>query len=61
VSGDRLLLCSDGLTGMLSDDEIAAILAQPDVTSEEVCRQLVEEANLAGGEDNITVVVVTAK
>ena len=60
MSGDRLLLCSDGLTGMLSDDEISAILAQPGVTSEEACRQLVEEANLAGGEDNITVVVVTA-
>jgi serine/threonine protein phosphatase PrpC len=45
---------------MLSDDEIAAILAQSDTSSQEICRQLVEEANLAGGEDNITVVVVTA-
>jgi protein phosphatase len=60
-AGDRLLLCSDGLTGMLSDEEISVVLAQTGATSEEICRQLVEEANLAGGEDNITVVLVTAK
>ena len=55
--GDRLLLCSDGLTDMVDDDGIAAILtadADPDAT----CRRLVDAANAAGGKDNVTVVVV---
>ena len=53
---DRVLLCSDGVTGMLSDDEINLVLhaaAEP----EEACRQLVTRANEAGGRDNITAVV----
>lgn len=53
---DRVLLCSDGLTGMLTDDEINQILhaqEEPD----EACRQLVARANEVGGRDNITVVV----
>lgn len=54
--GDRLLLCSDGVTGMLSDDEINQILHAAD-KSEEACRELVARANEAGGRDNITVVV----
>jgi PPM family protein phosphatase len=57
VTGDRLLLCSDGLTSMLDDSTIAHILdsqAEP----AEAARSLVEAANLAGGADNITVVVV---
>jgi serine/threonine protein phosphatase PrpC len=56
-SGDRLLLCSDGLTGMVSEDEIAAILiGEPDPSA--AARQLVAAANAAGGIDNITVLVV---
>jgi PPM family protein phosphatase len=57
VPGDRLLLCSDGLTDMVAEDGIAAILtagADPVAT----CHGLVEAANGAGGKDNITVVVV---
>lgn len=54
--GDRLLVCSDGLTGMLSDDDIAGVL--DDATPEEAVWELVERANAAGGQDNITVVVV---
>jgi protein phosphatase len=55
--GDRLLLCSDGLTEMLYDDDIAAILDKsPDV--QEACRRLVDAANVAGGHDNITVLLV---
>jgi hypothetical protein len=51
--GDRYLLCSDGLSGMLTDDEIAEVLgAQP---PEEAVRTLIDRANLAGGTDNITV------
>lgn len=55
--GDRLLLCTDGLTDMLDDLAIRRILttnADPDAA----CRALVDEANDAGGHDNITVVVV---
>jgi protein phosphatase len=58
-TGDRLLLCTDGITKMLDDDRIQAILAasdDPDATA----RQLVEAANEAGGEDNATAVVIHA-
>ena len=55
--GDRLLLCTDGLTDMLSDEGIAEVLSgEPDCQS--VCEQLVSRANSAGGYDNITVVLV---
>jgi PPM family protein phosphatase len=56
--GDRILLCSDGLTEMVSDDDIAKTLA--DGSADEVVWELVEMANDAGGVDNITVVVVEA-
>jgi serine/threonine protein phosphatase PrpC len=55
--GDRLLLCSDGLTGMLDDAAIARILGQyrdPEVTA----HALVAAANEGGGQDNISVVIV---
>ena len=55
--GDRYLLCSDGLTNELDDDAIAAVLvgtADPQVAADE----LVAQANVAGGRDNVTVVVV---
>jgi serine/threonine protein phosphatase PrpC len=55
--GDRLLLCSDGLTGMVQADEIAATLRREDDPTR-AATQLVDAANAAGGEDNITVVVV---
>ncbi|RJF77294.1 serine/threonine-protein phosphatase [Azospirillum cavernae] len=53
---DALLLCSDGLNGMLPDAAIARILGQETVP-ERACAALVEAANAAGGQDNITVVV----
>ena len=56
-TGDRVLLCSDGLSNELGMDEIAAVLH--DITDPEVAaRRLVEVANAHGGSDNITVVVV---
>ena len=56
-AGDRLLLCSDGLTEMLTNEAIAAILrAEPDPQA--ACTRLVAQANDAGGRDNITVLVV---
>ena len=55
--GDSILLCSDGLTNMLEDEEIRMImLAQRDVV--EKVQALVEEANRRGGMDNITVVLI---
>ena len=54
---DRLLLCTDGLTDLLDDQDIAAILeGEPD--SQAICKKLVNAANAAGGYDNITVVTV---
>jgi protein phosphatase len=55
--GDVLLFCSDGLTGMLQPDVIAAELRREDDPTR-VATKLVDAANAAGGEDNITVVVV---
>ena len=55
--GDRLLLCSDGLTGMIGEDQITRILAEhPDPQA--AADALVEAANQAGGQDNITAVVI---
>ncbi len=53
---DVLLLCSDGLTDMLDDDRIADVLAAKG-EPESACKRLVDEANAAGGRDNITVIV----
>jgi serine/threonine protein phosphatase PrpC len=57
VPGDRVLLCSDGLTGMVQPDDIAAVLRRESDPAR-AATQLVDAANAAGGEDNITVVVV---
>jgi protein phosphatase len=57
--GDLLLLCSDGLNTMLSDEQIRAIVAGHRHDPEAACRALVEEANRHGGEDNVTVVVAS--
>jgi len=56
--GDQLLLCSDGLWEMLPDDKLLVELVTKADTPQEACRQLVEAANRAGGEDNIGVVVL---
>ena len=54
--GDRFLLCSDGITDMLSDGEIADILSR-DISVEETVELLVDRALKKGGRDNITVVL----
>jgi PPM family protein phosphatase len=57
--GDRILLCSDGLTTMVRPDEIAGILTrEPD--PKRAAQLLVDAANAAGGEDNITAVIIEA-
>jgi len=57
IDGDRLLLCSDGLTGMVTEPQIQAILeTTPD--PQESADRLIKAANRAGGIDNITVVIL---
>jgi protein phosphatase len=55
--GDLFLICSDGLTDMLSDAEIAATLLAAERDPEAAAHALVDAANANGGEDNITVVL----
>ena len=55
-TGDALLLCTDGLTDMLPDEQLAAVLAS-EADPKAVCERLVAEANARGGRDNITVLV----
>jgi PPM family protein phosphatase len=54
---DTLLLCTDGLTGPLTDAELAALLAEP-LDPDRLVRRLIDAANARGGPDNITAVVV---
>lgn len=55
---DRLLLCSDGLSGMINDSEILEIV-QRSASLQEAVDQLIEAAKENGGEDNVTVILVT--
>jgi protein phosphatase len=55
--GDLFLLCSDGLSGMVSDAEIQGVLSKTNGL-DSTCAQLVEMANAAGGTDNVTCVLV---
>jgi PPM family protein phosphatase len=57
VAGDQLLLCSDGLTGVVSDEQIATTLEQLD-DADAAVQRLIELANDAGGPDNITVLLL---
>ncbi|MGB3633355.1 MAG: Stp1/IreP family PP2C-type Ser/Thr phosphatase [Rubrobacteraceae bacterium] len=59
--GDRILLCSDGLTDMVPEDRISEILSEPSQDPEAPSRQLLSEALEAGGTDNITLVLVDVK
>jgi PPM family protein phosphatase len=59
-AGDRLVLCSDGLTNCLDDAAIAALLGDGR-DAQAAALRLIERANAAGGPDNITVVVVDVR
>ncbi len=58
MNGDRLLLCSDGLTDLVDDERIRQVLIDCR-ESAEACRRLVDLALAGGGKDNVTVVVAT--
>jgi len=55
--GDRILLCTDGLTDMVADKNIATILSA-ESEPQAVCKSLVTAANQAGGHDNVTAMVI---
>lgn len=54
--GDRILMCSDGLSNLVEDAEILEIVENSDI--QEACETLVKKANSRGGDDNITVVLL---
>ena len=56
-----ILLCSDGLSDLLTSAEILDVMERYDGDPEQVARELVEEANLAGGTDNITAIFVAGR
>lgn len=58
ASGDTLLFCSDGMWEMVQDSNEITRLTLESRSPEEACKQLVDAANAAGGEDNIGVIVV---
>jgi serine/threonine protein phosphatase PrpC len=53
----QLLLCSDGLWGSISEADLSRLIASS-ILPAEACQKLVEAANLAGGPDNITVILI---
>lgn len=55
--GDRVMLCSDGLNGMVSDNMLGGILSGR-LSTAETCKELIHAANAAGGTDNITVLML---
>lgn len=57
LPGDAYLLCSDGLSGMISASDMLDVVETID-DPEEACRELVARANLAGGKDNVSAVLV---
>ncbi len=59
-AGDLVLLCSDGLWEMLHNDGIADVLLLNLGDPQSICDELISRANRAGGEDNISAVVVRA-
>ena len=61
MAGDQYVLCSDGLSGMITDDEILAAVSGAAGDSQRAAEDLVARANANGGEDNVTVVVICVR
>ena len=60
LEGDDLLLCSDGLYGMVPESQMTAIIAQTDVAPDAKCNQLLSAALQNGGKDNVTLILLHA-
>jgi serine/threonine protein phosphatase PrpC len=58
VRGDRYLLCSDGLFGVVPDERIGALVGDRAASLEDICGKLIDAANAAGGPDNITAMLL---
>jgi protein phosphatase len=58
-NGDHLLLCTDGLSGMVDDITMFEIITDSESTEEQKSERLIEEAKKAGGSDNITQILIT--
>ena len=58
AAGERYLLCSDGLFGVVTDDRIAELLDDRSGSLEDICGRLIDAANAAGGPDNITAMLL---
>lgn len=57
--GQTFLMCSDGLSGMMTDEEILDLVESANGDLEKACKNLIAKANAAGGVDNVTVVLVS--
>jgi protein phosphatase len=58
-AGECLLLCSDGLTNMVEDEDLLKVILRAGGDLGQTCRALVEKANAKGGRDNISVIVAS--
>jgi protein phosphatase len=56
--GERLLICSDGLWGVLNEEQLLSIITNRQLTLEQAACELVEAANESGGPDNISLIIV---
>jgi protein phosphatase len=56
--GDVYLLCSDGLTGMVPEDDILRLVTDNTADLEKACEELIKEANERGGLDNVTAILI---
>lgn len=56
---EKYLLCSDGLSNMVEDDEIRDIVSEED-DLDRIAQELVDRANYYGGSDNISVIIISA-
>src|SRR5688572_30434211 len=55
--GDRFVLCSDGLSNLVDENEILEIVGPPTVAAEQAAQKLIDMANSRGGDDNITLII----
>ena len=60
-AGDMILLCSDGLTTMIDDEDILEVVKRQGGDIERACRALIDLANDRGGDDNITTILIQAR